>query len=403
MLNRGSRRRIGDGNDTLIYEDQWLPMPSTFKVCSPKRLPDASVVSTLIESPGKWNESLIRRNFLPEEAELILSIPLSVYLRRDSFLWHFNKDGTFTVKSAYRVAISAMKRFEAFCSSALCPLCREGPETVEHALWRCKSVKPEWNHCPLFSDLNKLKIDDFLGRVIWVASVANLENVVNFITTAWLVWNNRNQSLFREKAKCWGDSWTKATLFLSGGKTIETQNNSSAIPSLVIKNWIPPSFGTIKVNVDAALDVGRNKFSVGIVIRDSSGRILKSAALVFNGRTSTDIAEAKVIYEGLLLATSSGLQPLSIESDSLNVVRLCNGEISTRNDVFNVICDIQFLLSRERKTSISYIPRSCNRVAHEVARRAIGLENSVIMYDPYPIWLQKLALSDVLLSFSFVE
>ncbi|TXG67779.1 hypothetical protein EZV62_009054 [Acer yangbiense] len=279
---------------------------------------------------------------------------------------------------------------------------KEGPETVDHALWRCKCVKPEWIQCPLFSDLNKLKIDDFHERVSWVASVANSETLINFIITAWLVWNNRNQSLFGDKAKCWGDSWSKATLFLSGGKTIERQNNSSALPSHVIKNWSPPSFGTIKINVDAALDVGRNRFSAGIVIRDSSGRILKAAALVFKGRTSVDIAEAKAIYEGILLATTSGLQSLSIESDSLNVVRLCNGEISTRNDVFNVICDIQFLLSRERKISISYIPRSCNMVAHEVARRAIGLENSVIMYDPYPIWLQKVALSDVL-SFPCVE
>ncbi|KAK0583943.1 hypothetical protein LWI29_005441 [Acer saccharum] len=190
--------------------------------------------------------------------------------------------------------------------SDLCPLCTEGPETVDHALWGCKNVKPEWSQCPLFSDLNKLKIAYFLERVIWVATVGNLEN---------------------------GQVWCR------------------------------------------------------IVIRDNTGRILKATALVFDGRVSADIAEAKAIYEGLLLAKKSGLHPLSIESDSLNVVRLCKCEITTRSDVFNVIRDVQILLNRDGMTSISHIPRICNMVAHEVARRAIGLENSVFLDDHSPFWL----------------
>ncbi|TXG57539.1 hypothetical protein EZV62_015368 [Acer yangbiense] len=105
----------------------------------------------------------------------------------------------------------------------------------------------------------------------------------------------------------------------------------------------PPTIGTFKVNIDVALDLGRGRFGAGIVIRDNIGRILKAAALFFDGRVSADIAEAKAIYEGLLLAKKSGLHHLSIESDSLNVVRLCKGEITTRSDVFNVISDIQIL------------------------------------------------------------
>ncbi|KAK1563015.1 hypothetical protein Q3G72_020842 [Acer saccharum] len=339
--------------------------------------------------PGKWNEPLIRRNFLPDEAELILSIPLSALSKRDLVLWHFDKNGIFSVKSAYRVAISAMRRFEASCSSGphprwkklwclqlpnkikifcwkacrnilpakallhkrgiidsdVCPLCTEGPETVDHALWGCKNVKPEWSQCPLFSDLNKLKIAYFLERVIWVATVGNLEN------------------------------------------TNENQAKVSAKSSIEIKTWSHPTIGTFKVNVDAALDLGRGRFGAGIVIRDNTGRILKATALVFDGRVSADIAEAKAIYEGLLLAKKSGLHPLSIESDSLNVVRLCKCEITTRSDVFNVIRDVQILLNRDGMTSISHIPRICNRVAHEVARRAIGLENSVFLDDPSPFWL----------------
>ncbi|KAK0583850.1 hypothetical protein LWI29_003986 [Acer saccharum] len=176
-------------------------------------------------------------------------------------------------------------------------------------------------------------------------------------------------------------------------KTTVAQAKATTNSPCEIKNWIPPNSGTYKVNVDAALDLERGKFGAGIVIRDHSGRILKAAALVVEGRVSIDIAEAKAVYEGLMLAKQSGLLPLSIESDSLTVVKLCNGEISTRSDVFNVISDIQIVVNREERILISHIPRICNRVAHEIAR-AIGLDISVFFDAPFPPWLQMVALSD---------
>ncbi|KAK0606077.1 hypothetical protein LWI29_033929 [Acer saccharum] len=129
---------------------------------------------------------------------------------------------------------------------------------------------------------------------------------------------------------------------------------------------------------------------------------LESWGGFFDGRVSIDIKEAKAVYKGLL-AKKSGLHHLAIESDSLNVVRLCRGEIATRSDVLNTINDIQILLDRDDMTSISYVPRICNRVAHEVARRAIDLENYVFLDVLVPSWLQKLALSYVNCNVSFLE
>ncbi|KAK1587414.1 hypothetical protein Q3G72_012584 [Acer saccharum] len=227
-------------------------------------------------------------------------------------------------------------------------------------------------------------------------------NCDNFITTAWLVWNNRNQTLFGDKTRNKRESWAKACLFLLGVKANESQAKASAKSLVEIKTWIPPTIGTLKINLDAALDLGRGRFCAGIVIRDNTRRILKAATLVFDGRVSIDIEEAKAIYKGLL-AKKSGLHHLAIESDSLNVVRLCRGEIATRSDVLNTINDIQILLDRDDMTSISYIPRICNRVAHEVARRAIDLENYVFLDVLVPSWLQKLGLSYVNCNVSFLE
>ena len=46
----------------------------------------------------------VKNTFLPHKTELILSIPISARLLEDSFIWAWNSNGRFTVKSAYIVA-----------------------------------------------------------------------------------------------------------------------------------------------------------------------------------------------------------------------------------------------------------------------------------------------------------
>ncbi|CAN1829807.1 hypothetical protein LINPERHAP1_LOCUS32653 [Linum perenne] len=55
--------------------------------------------------PGvpEWDEEHILQLFGSRDAMQILSIPLACYNLDDRLIWHFNKDGRYTVRSAYRV------------------------------------------------------------------------------------------------------------------------------------------------------------------------------------------------------------------------------------------------------------------------------------------------------------
>ena len=46
----------------------------------------------------------VKNTFLPHKAELILSMPISARLPKDSLIWEWNSNGRFIVKSAYIVA-----------------------------------------------------------------------------------------------------------------------------------------------------------------------------------------------------------------------------------------------------------------------------------------------------------
>lgn len=93
----------GDGTNVRIWTDEWLPREHLCIPYTPKGASLLSWVSELIiPITGSWDEELIRDTFLDEDADLIPSIPVHDGMY-DILAWHYNKNGLFTVKSAYKV------------------------------------------------------------------------------------------------------------------------------------------------------------------------------------------------------------------------------------------------------------------------------------------------------------
>ena len=61
---------------------------------------------------------LVKSIFLPFEVEFILKIPISYSLPEDQLIWMGNKRGSFTVKSAYYIAMHMVDEDETGESTA---------------------------------------------------------------------------------------------------------------------------------------------------------------------------------------------------------------------------------------------------------------------------------------------
>ena len=169
------------------------------------------MVSALIDQDTKrWKADLVKKIFLPFEADTILSIPLCYSLPNDKLIWLGNTKEVFMVRSTYYVALSLVetsnegesstgdsrsllwKRVWHFnlpekirifswwaCMNALatmqnlkvrgvntdgsCPLCGQGPENTMHALFNCDGSKLVWNFWvgrPTFLDGRALDVID---------------------------------------------------------------------------------------------------------------------------------------------------------------------------------------------------------------------------------------------------
>ncbi|XP_071674470.1 uncharacterized protein [Lolium perenne] len=103
-FKKGHIWRVGDGSNISIWDDPWIPSSPTRRVATRRGNIVLTKVSDLIDhNTRQWDEELIRDIFWQIDAERILQIPLAVGMMDDFVSWHYNRNGLFSVKSAYHL------------------------------------------------------------------------------------------------------------------------------------------------------------------------------------------------------------------------------------------------------------------------------------------------------------
>ena len=121
---------------------------------------------------------------------------------------------------------------------------------------------------------------------------------------------------------------------------------SSRYDDVVQKCWKPPPTGWFKANVDAAVKTDQQRTGLGIVIRNSEGKVVAVVMKTTKFLDKVDYAEVEATQFGLEIAgveaNQFGLEitghaeciPVIMESDSQEVVSLMSCKKSTRTEIF---------------------------------------------------------------------
>ena len=114
LVKQGLIWRIGDGSEIKIWGDRWIPTPTTFMIQSPIRgLEENDKVEVLINHNSRsWKSTFIDDIFLPHEAQVIKSIPLSPIPTKDKLVWRCTPNGQFSVWSAYHLEMETKLRMK---------------------------------------------------------------------------------------------------------------------------------------------------------------------------------------------------------------------------------------------------------------------------------------------------
>ncbi|XP_062119272.1 uncharacterized protein LOC133833024 [Humulus lupulus] len=241
LLQRGLRRRIGNGKETLAFSDPWIPrppsfLPSTIDISDPLRVHD------LIETPGSWNMIRVQQLFNVADAQNILTIPLTQFDHPDSWLGHYTNHGNYSVKSGFNLA-SAMeialpsssvtliamwwKSFwgikillhfawrgyhEIFptlkglnqrniSKHSVCPLCGFREDSNEHAVFWCPSSKEIWDRWDYPFMSHRKEDISFKEILLYASEILEKANFQKMLIIAWAIWFERNKRTHEHPAR----------------------------------------------------------------------------------------------------------------------------------------------------------------------------------------------------------
>jgi hypothetical protein len=159
-------------------------------------------------------------------------------------------------------------------------------------------------------------------------------------------------------------------------------------------HWVTPREGNLKINVDAAFNHSTGEAAVGIIARNHMGQVAMAASLLIGKCTDVEEAEACAIREGLKLGLQYSLKPEAIESDSVIAVAASNKTKAVASSCWGVYKDIEYLRALSPDCIVIKTRRSCNVVAHELAKMATASGDSNVWLPPVPTRIVELCVKD---------
>ncbi|KAH9647987.1 hypothetical protein KPL70_025411 [Citrus sinensis] len=258
--------------------------PSTFQPVVKPSLPPDAMVLDLINEANCWDEKRINEHFDKMDADLITKIPLPRRPKEDELIWHYGKNGQFSVK-----------------------------------------------------------------------------------------WNARNQLIFKGKRETPQIMVAKAEAMIAAYKRVHSpaEAHSETEQRVPPQTWNPLQDGFVKVNINAAISFEKNIVGLGAIIKDVLGHVTAAAIKVSKFHGDVSYAEAEAMEWGMLVARDAQVKAVIVESDSQGVVNLVNNKQGSRSEIYWVVSEIQKLVENFECVSIKYTPRSCNVIAHSLAKLAL--------------------------------
>ncbi|XP_074271816.1 uncharacterized protein LOC141595750 [Silene latifolia] len=428
VMELGLRRRIGDGMETLIWGHAWVPNTQTGRIISPC-LPgnEGMHVSDLLRDDGRgWDAEKAAQLFLPFEFDRVKNIRVSPNRQLDIWFWGRERDGLYTVRSAYKMLagdmgdmasssdwergrwlwnrmwkVSVWPRVKLFfwqmCSEALatraniaariggefsmCPFCSSCVESSLHLFKGCGVAKWVWEELGI-SGGRDIEGGDIRAWVEQVWSELCPTECSTFMVGCWAIWEHRNKVIF-EEARIDPDGVVRRVRdVLEEGGGFDThipvrrrgRGKGEGGEANSGEGWTVAKDGYVKLNVDAGVKEGEG-VGTEAVCRDGRGDVMWGLSVIRDDSWEVDEAEAMAVFDGLEEAARNGVTKVEVESDSLIVVEALRSRKQGRSVFFNIIEDIVVLVSHFQSVRWSHTSRLNNCVAHALAHlvpRVVG-------------------------------
>ncbi|KAL3820633.1 hypothetical protein ACJIZ3_006538 [Penstemon smallii] len=438
-LAAGLRWRIGNGRTVKIWGDNWLPRSGAFRVSSPwNTLPRDATVSFLIDDDlNTWNRELVETIFWEEEAKTILSIPIGNRSSNDKLLWHHDRTGYFTVKTAYKVHQEKKKaireaevggpsaqftrnwswiwrtsippkirlflwncctrslpvkerlRDRKVIEDSICVRCGCASESIIHCLLKCSYARQVWALSEVPFAVYNSELEDVEAWIKSVHSKSDAKEFGLFAVISWWIWFSRNKFIWKAS-----DIQPLTLCAFAGNFFTRFQQsvlrNSSPKPNRALGSWSSPPNGYIKVNMDAACN-NDGVIGIGLIARDCVGDCVGWRGITINLPLSPEASEAMAALRAVEFSLEKGWRNLIIEGDCLSVIQGISDLKLSAGVLGSIFEDIIVLAKDFHSFKALHVFREHNVAAHSLAKLA---STGFVFSSLLPCSILEIVLSD---------
>ena len=158
----------------------------------------------------------------------------------------------------------------------------------------------------------------------------------------------------------------------------------TASPHRSRSKWEPPPPLHLKVNFDAAVFRETEEARLGVVVRDSLGKVLATLAEKIKLPSSSDEVEALAAVRAITLAIDLNLPSFVVEGDSEVIISALRKEEESFSSFGHLLFSIKHYLAFCNCFSFSHTRRSGNSLAHSLAKLARTIEGFSLWMEDVP-------------------
>ena len=436
VIKQGCRRGIGTGVDTNVWNIPWLPCGDNGYLTSTMQpeLAHIKICDLMDMQEKKWDDDILRDLFNERDVQLIQNIPLSSRRTNDTWMWLFDGNGEFTVRSCYRQLVGECSTTDAtfwkkiwslelpgkvrfflwrtsrFCLPtnvaliekrvnvpSTCSWCQVEDETEKHILFECQFAKAAWESTGLAQWSHTIPEESILDHFRRLVTNATKEQCVLAASLCWSLWNRRNNWVWnRIAASVFGTTSVANSLLVSWNLAhLKQTRSTSGTMRTSIQRWQPPQPHWVKINIDAAIFTDLNSIGVGGVIRDERGQFVKAMCKQKQGTWSPREAEALSFREVLSWMKEHSFTRCVFETDSKLLADACNGNPG-RSYFHSIVGDCVESIKQFEDVLVRFVPRSANEIAHLLARVSRSMSDLKEWDSVAPNFLSDVLSSDLI-------
>lgn len=263
VVRAGSRWKIGNGVNIPIFDAPWIEGGRCIsgEGQSSEVIQQAILVSLIDHSYGCWDQNVINHYFDHSTTQLILATPLFRQVEEDQLIWKAEKNGHYSVKSAYRLCMEEIAdnsflhrpgywtgiwklkappkvknliwricrgclptraRLLDRCvnCTSMCALCDRNYEDAIHVFFDCPKARNVWKESHILQDVTRAMQNNNTIAEIVFALLQNLpQNKLEFfVSIVWSIWKSRNLKVWQNVSESWNQVVMRAQQLLDGWK-----------------------------------------------------------------------------------------------------------------------------------------------------------------------------------------